>query len=97
MPTPTPRRRTSRRSSPKLGVADAADKLIEVWNKVDQLDGEHRAGLGLGGPGGPIAVSALTGEGIDELSPAIEAKLAMNPRWMHRVALRIEERESTGR
>jgi GTP-binding protein HflX len=61
----------------ELGVAAAADKLIEVWNKLDRLDAEHRAGLAIGkGTEGPVAVSALTGEGIDELLEAIEAKLA---------------------
>jgi GTP-binding protein HflX len=61
----------------ELGVTAAADKLVEVWNKLDRLDAEHRAGLALGqGPGGPIAVSALTGEGIDGLLEAIEARLA---------------------
>ena len=61
----------------EVGVTAAADKLIEVWNKLDQLDAEHRAGLALG-PGleGPIAVSALTGEGIGTLLEAIEARLA---------------------
>jgi GTPase len=61
----------------EVGVTAAADKLIEVWNKLDQLDAEHRAGLALGqGLEGPIAVSALTGEGIDTLLEAIEARLA---------------------
>jgi GTPase len=60
-----------------LGVTAAADKLIEVWNKLDKLDAEHRAGLALGNGGdGPIAVSALTGEGIDHLLGAIESRLA---------------------
>ena len=61
----------------EVGVTAAADKLIEVWNKLDQLDAEHRAGLALGqGLEGPIAVSALTGEGIGTLLEAIEARLA---------------------
>ena len=61
----------------EVGVTAAADKLIEVWNKLDRLDAEHRAGLALGqGLEGPIAVSALTGEGIDTLLEAIEARLA---------------------
>jgi GTP-binding protein HflX len=60
-----------------LGVTAAADKLIEVWNKLDQLDGERRAGLSLEqGCEGPIAVSALTGEGVDKLLEAIESRLA---------------------
>jgi GTPase len=61
----------------EVGVTAAADKLIEVWNKLDQLDAEHRAGLALGqGLEGPIAVSALTGEGIGTLLETIEARLA---------------------
>jgi len=61
----------------EVGVTAAADKLIEVWNKLDRLDAEHRAGLALGqGLEGPIAVSALTGEGTDKLLEAIEARLA---------------------
>jgi len=61
----------------EVGVIAAADKLIEVWNKLDRLDAEHRARLALGqGLEGPIAVSALTGEGIGTLLDAIEARLA---------------------
>ena len=61
----------------ELEVAGAADKLIEVWNKLDKLDADQRDGLVLGqGENAPIAVSALTGEGIDRLLSAIEARLA---------------------
>ncbi len=61
----------------ELGVAGAADKLIEVWNKLDKLDADHRAALAAGqGEGSPSAVSALTGEGIDALLHAIETRLA---------------------
>ncbi len=61
----------------EVGVAGAADKLIEVWNKLDKLDPDHRAALAAGqGQGSPIAVSALTGEGIDALRQAIETRLA---------------------
>ena len=58
-----------------LGVDRADEKLIEVWNKVDRLDPERRAALTVGSPKA-VAVSALTGEGIDELLAAIEARLA---------------------
>jgi GTP-binding protein HflX len=61
----------------EVGVAGVADKLIEVWNKLDKLDADHRAALAAGqGEGSPIAVSALTGEGIDPLLQAIETRLA---------------------
>jgi len=61
----------------EVGVSGAAEKLIEVWNKVDQLEPPRRGDLQMGRkPGGPIAVSALTGEGMPELLDAIEARLA---------------------
>lgn len=61
----------------ELGVAGAAEKLIEAWNKLDKLDAPHRAALALGrGEGAPIAVSALTGEGLESLLAAIETRLA---------------------
>jgi GTPase len=58
-----------------LGVEGVDDKLIEVWNKVDRLDDVQRAALGLTA-GGPVAVSALSGEGLPELLAAIETRLA---------------------
>lgn len=49
-----------------LGV-DAGDKkhVLEVWNKIDNLDPEKRRALldGTRGPDAPLAVSAVTGEG----------------------------------
>jgi GTPase len=64
----------------ELGVADGAERVIEVWNKLDKLDADHRALL-LATRNGeakaePIAVSAITGEGLDALTAAIEARLA---------------------
>jgi GTP-binding protein HflX len=62
---------------------DPSDKraLIEVWNKIDRLDAEERARLANVAerrPAGerPVLVSAITGEGIDALAAAIEARLA---------------------
>jgi GTP-binding protein HflX len=63
----------------ELGVADRADRVLEVWNKLDRLDAVARAALGEDEdmrPQAPLAVSALTGEGIDRLLAAIEEKLA---------------------
>jgi GTP-binding protein HflX len=63
----------------ELGVADRAERILEVWNKVDRLDAEERAALAEEQKGrntAPLAVSALTGEGIDRLLAAIEEKLA---------------------
>ncbi len=60
-----------------LGVE--AERVIEVWNKLDKLDADHRDGIVAGqtrGHGAALAVSALTGEGVDRLLAAIEARLA---------------------
>lgn len=64
-----------------LGV-DASDtkRVIEVWNKVDLLDEGNRSRLladaADGSKGPPIAVSAVTGEGIDALKAVIETRMA---------------------
>ena len=61
----------------ELGVTHADEKLIEVWNKLDRLDAAQREDLALGrGAEGPIALSALTGEGVEALLAAVEARLA---------------------
>ncbi|MBN9220191.1 MAG: GTPase HflX, partial [Mesorhizobium sp.] len=64
-----------------LGV-DAGDtsRVIEVWNKIDRLDEGNRnrllADAADGSKGPPIAVSAVTGEGIDALKAVIETRMA---------------------
>jgi len=62
-----------------LGV-DASDeaRVIEVWNKVDLIDAANRERLLAENPGKgpPIAVSAVTGEGIPALVGIIETRLA---------------------
>ncbi len=55
--------------------------LIEVWNKIDRLDADQRArlrNLAERRPADqrPVLVSASTGEGIDALAAAVEARLA---------------------
>jgi GTP-binding protein HflX len=66
----------------QLGIEleDGAN-LIEVWNKVDRLDGEARAQLSnivQRQPAGrrPILISALSGQGLDELVLEIERRIA---------------------
>ena len=65
-----------------LGITDdAGERVIEVWNKLDLLDEEHRtAALSLAkrrAPGRePYIVSALTGEGMDALVSGLETRLA---------------------
>ncbi len=65
-----------------LGIDEARrGRVIEVWNKIDALDAEARARVDnmaarVAPDQQPILVSALTGEGIDTLLAAIEARLA---------------------
>ena len=63
-----------------LGVdAGDAKRVIEVWNKVDRLDEGNRSRLlmprGRGNKAPPIAISAVTGEGIAALVELIETRL----------------------
>ena len=61
----------------ELEVDNVEAKLIEVWNKVDELDAEAREHLGLTrGKDRAIVISALTGEGLPGLMEAIETRLA---------------------
>ena len=67
----------------ELGVADRP--ILRVLNKVDRLTTEERASLDPGANGktkhddGPVLVSALTGEGIDELLRRIDVALPTDP------------------
>jgi GTPase len=67
----------------ELGVGDRP--RLRVFNKVDRLTPQERAPLlhpyamGAGIDGGPVLVSALTGEGIDELLRRIDAALPIDP------------------
>jgi GTP-binding protein HflX len=63
-----------------LGV-DAGDekRVIEVWNKIDRLDDGNRERLLVGDDARlvpPIAISAVTGEGLETLKAVIEAKVS---------------------
>jgi GTP-binding protein HflX len=65
----------------ELGIAATDRRLIEVWNKIDCLDVEARArvlNLVERRPAErrPVAVSALTGEGMERLVTAIEVRLS---------------------
>jgi GTP-binding protein HflX len=67
----------------ELGVADRP--ILRVLNKVDRLTAEERQSLKANGTGkmkqdeGPVLVSALTGEGIDELLRRIDVALPTDP------------------
>ncbi|HEY4941340.1 MAG TPA: GTPase HflX [Rhizomicrobium sp.] len=62
-----------------LGLeTDDERPLIEVLNKIDLVEPEVRAGLLAGNAksgGGPVAVSALSGEGLSQLLRRFEAEL----------------------
>ena len=66
-----------------LGISgEASSKVIEVWNKTDLLDAPSRGTLlnraaQPGGAGRPVAVSAISGDGLAELCTAIEARLSL--------------------
>jgi GTP-binding protein HflX len=64
----------------ELGIEATDRRLIEVWNKIDRLDAEGRArvlNLSERQPADrrPVVVSALSGEGLDQLTSSIEARL----------------------
>ncbi|ESZ55075.1 GTPase HflX [Mesorhizobium sp. C120A] len=65
----------------ELGVdAGDAKRVVEVWNKVDLLDDGNRERLLADGTDAnkapPIAISAVTGEGIDALKALIETRMS---------------------
>jgi GTP-binding protein HflX len=65
-----------------LGIdPNEEQRLIEVWNKIDRLDAEGRGrleNLAARKPVDqrPVLVSALTGQGIDDLMTSIQQRLA---------------------
>jgi GTPase len=66
-----------------LGVEPEDARLIEIWNKIDQVAADERERLGnlaarQPADRRPVLVSAVTGEGIDNLTDMIEGKLAQN-------------------
>jgi len=64
----------------ELGVdALTGAPVIEVWNKIDCLDAAYREKLlAEAGADGPVSVSALTGDGIDQLSSRIDKFIAQH-------------------
>ncbi len=69
------------------------DRLIEVLNKVDLVDAERRARLLAADDGeGPVAISAVTGEGVDALLSRIEARLSED-KWEVRLSVPVTEGE----
>ncbi len=61
-----------------LGV-DAEDerRVLEVWNKVDLLDpADHDRLVEAALQTQPVAISAITGEGVDQLAALVEERIA---------------------
>jgi len=62
----------------ELGIEAGADRpFVEILNKIDLLASDVRKGLLTANaqPDGPIAVSAVTGEGLDKLRTRFEVEL----------------------
>jgi GTPase len=68
-----------------LGIDPGDRRLMEVWNKADLLDADglataenaaRRRAAQAGAQAEPLIVSALTGQGLDELRDSIESRLA---------------------
>ena len=63
-----------------IDVRLAGAQVLEVWNKIDRVDGDARAALQLEidrDERHPISVSAITGEGIEALLAGIDARLGV--------------------
>ena len=60
----------------ELGIGSSDPRVIEVWNKIDRLDPNARTRLAnmaqRQAPTQPVLVSALSGEGADDLIASIE-------------------------
>ena len=72
----------------ELDIEATDRRLIEVWNKIDLLDANGRARLlnlveRQPTENRPVAVSALSGEGLDRLITAIEARLGESRLTLH--------------
>ncbi len=65
----------------ELGVKERPDRVLEIWNKIDLVEAEKMLALRNAArrqpeKTRPIAISALTGQGIDELVVRLETRLA---------------------
>jgi GTP-binding protein HflX len=70
----------------EIGVSgEGAAPIIEAWNKIDLLDGEAAAFAAAEAErrDDVVRVSALTGEGVDQLAAALSAHLTLGSRVRH--------------
>ena len=75
----------------ELGVEAGADKIIEVWNKIDKL--KEAPTTSSASNGAKILVSAVTGQGLDALVAAIEDRLARGRTTM---SLKLDPADGAG-
>jgi GTP-binding protein HflX len=61
-----------------IGEAEGSERIIEVWNKIDRLEPEAHDAIiqKIAGAKNAVAVSAITGEGIDRLMEEISRRLS---------------------
>jgi GTP-binding protein HflX len=61
-----------------IGEKERSERLIEVWNKIDRLDAEAHEAIAerAAGREDVMALSAVTGEGIDRLMDEIAKRLS---------------------
>lgn len=84
----------------ELGIdARRPGRVLEIWNKIDLVDAEkmlalHNAARRQPATARAIAVSALTGQGIDELVVRLEARLAADHVVLN---LHVESDDGRGR
>ncbi len=72
----------------ELGIATEDPRLVEVWNKIDQIDAHERTrleNLAERQPSErrPALVSAVTGEGVDRLIGLIDERLSAKRVTLH--------------
>jgi len=72
----------------ELGIEPDDQRLLEVWNKIDRLDSEQRVRIFNVAERQqhrrlPLLVSALSGEGIENLLTAIESRLGEARQTLH--------------
>lgn len=61
-----------------IGEKEGAERILEVWNKIDRLEPEAHDALiaRISGQANTLAVSAVTGEGVDRLMEEISRRLS---------------------
>jgi GTP-binding protein HflX len=79
----------------ELGIEPDGDRLIlEVLNKIDLLDAPARKGLlARNAPIGPVAISALSGEGIPDMLARLDAALEQSSTTL---ALKLDPTDGAG-